>query len=206
MKVESRSEHPMSDADARAATGQGWEDWYRLLDERGGPSVGRRAITDGLMKENGLVAWWAQTIAVEYERVRQVHEKDGRPKGYYICVTKTIAAPPERVFDAFGDAATMRAWLGDGAKADFTEGGTFSTVDGNRGRYTKLARPKTLRFSWEDEDPAKASMVELKLTPNGAKCGLVLNHERIQTRAHADGLRAAWGGAIDTLKRTLESA
>lgn len=204
MNVESKSEHPMTDADAAAATGKAWEDWYRLLDASGGPTPGRRAITDRLMKEHNLAPWWAQTIAVEYERARGLREKDGRPKGYAICVTKTIAAPAERVFDAFGDAAVMGEWLGPGAKAEFQEGGTFSTGDGNRGSYTKVARPKTLRFSWEADDPADLSTVELKLTPNGAKCGLVLNHERIQTRAHADGLRAAWSAAIDRLKRVLE--
>src|SRR5215204_610740 len=205
MNVESKSEHPMTDPDVKSTTGKRFEDWFRLLDKSGGPAAGRRALTERLMKEHGLVAWWAQTIAVEYERARAVNEKDGRTKGYSICVTKTIATTPDRVFDAFGDATLMRDWFGKGAKADFTEGGAFATADGNRGCYTKLARPKTLRFSWDDHDPAAGSTVELKLTPNGAKCGLVLNHERIQTRAHADGLRAAWGAAIAKLKETLEA-
>lgn len=205
MRVDSKSEHSMADADVKAATGKAWEDWFRLLDTAGGTAPGRRAITDSLMKEHGLEAWWAQTIAVEYERARSVHEKDGRPKGYSICVTKTIAATPERIFDAFGDSTLMETWMGKGAKADFKEGGAFSTADGNRGRYTKLSRPKTLRVVWEDHDPAMASTVELKLTPTGAKCGLVLNHERIQTRAHADGLRAAWISAIEKLKQKLEA-
>jgi uncharacterized protein YndB with AHSA1/START domain len=205
MNVEVKSEHPMTDAGATAATGKPFEVWYSVLDASGGTAAGRRAITERLMKEHGLAPWWAQTLAVEYERARGVHEKDGRPKGYAICVTKTVAAPPEKVFDAFGDPAVMREWLGAGATAEFKEGGAFSTSDGNRGRYTKVARPKTLRFSWEDGDPAGASTVELKLTPNGAKCGLVLNHERIQSRAHADGLRAAWGASIERLKRLLET-
>jgi uncharacterized protein YndB with AHSA1/START domain len=205
MKVDVKSEHPMADADAKAATGKGWEDWYRVIDASGGPAAGRRAITERLMKEHGLAPWWAQTVAVEYERARGVYEKDGRPKGYAICVTKTVVAPPEKVFDAFGDPAVMCEWLGADATAEFSEGGAFSTGDGNRGRYTKVTRPKTLRFSWEADDPAVASAVELKLTPNGGKCGLVLNHERIQTRAQADGLRAAWGAAIEKLKRVLEA-
>ena len=204
MKVVSKSEHPMADADVKAATGKVWKDWYRLLDTEGGPAPGRRAITDRLMKDHGLDAWWAQTIAVEYERAKALHEKDGRPKGYSICVTKTITTTPERVFDAFGNAAVMQTWFGD-AKADFKEGGTFATTDGNRGTYTKVARPKTLRFIWEDDDPKAASTVELKLMPNGKKVGLVLNHERIQTRPHADGLRAAWVAAIEKLKQTLEA-
>ena len=206
MIVESKSEHPMADADVKSTTGKSFDAWFRLLDSAGGPAPGRKALTERLMKEHGLAAWWAQTIAVEYERARAVHEKDGRPKGYAICVTKTIATSPDRVFDAFGDPTIMSEWLGKGAKAKLEEGGAFSTADGNRGRYTKISRPKTLRFVWEDDDPSAASTVELKLTPSGAKCGLVLNHERIQTRAHADGLRAAWGSAIDKLKRTLEAS
>jgi uncharacterized protein YndB with AHSA1/START domain len=204
MKVVSKSEHPLADADVKAATGQVWRDWYRILDDAGGPDAGRRAVTDRLMKDHGLEAWWAQTIAVEYERAKALHEKDGRPKGYSICVTKTIATTPERVFNAFGDPDVMRTWFGD-ATTDFKEGGSFSTKDGNRGKYTKVARPKTLRFVWDDDDPAAASTVELKLMPNGKKVGLVLNHERIQTRAHADGLRAAWVAAIEKLKQALEA-
>jgi len=123
----------MADADVKTTTGKPWEEWYRLLDASGGPSPGRRAITDQLMKEHGLAAWWAQTIAVEYERARAIHEKDGRPKGYAICVTKTITAPAERIFDAFGDARMLGAWLGQGAQADFKEGGAFSTADGIAG-------------------------------------------------------------------------
>jgi len=204
MKVVPKSEHAMADADAKAATGKAWKDWYRLLDEAGGPGEGRRAITEHLMKQHGLEAWWAQTIAVEYERAKAVHERDGRPKGYSICVTKTIYTTAERVFDAFGNPTVMRAWFGD-AEIDFREGGAFTDADGNRGKYTKVARPKTLRFVWQDDDPAAESTVELKLMPNGKKVGLVLNHERIQSRAHADGLRAAWIAAIEKLKQTLES-
>ena len=68
-----------------------------------------------------------------------------------------------------------------------------------------MSRPKTLRFVWDDDDPGNTSTVELKLTPNGAKCGLVLNHERIQSRAHADGLRAGWIPVIERLKAVLEA-
>ena len=205
MRVEPKSEHPMSDDEARRATGRGWKEWYAMLDAAGGTAPGRRAITDSLMKEHALKPWWAQTIAVEYETAKALREKDGRPKGYAICVTKTIVAPAERVFDAFGSPKSLAAWLGDGARVSFAEGGALETGDGNRAVFTKIARPKTLRFTWEDADPALASTVELKLTEKDGKTGLVLNHERIQTRPLADGLRAAWGGAIERLKKTLEA-
>jgi uncharacterized protein YndB with AHSA1/START domain len=204
MKVSATPEFPMSAAEARARTGRDWDAWYALLDAAGGAAPGRRAITESLARDHALEPWWAQTIAVEYERARGVHEKDGRPKGYFICVTKTIGAPAEAVFDAFSTQKGIGSWLGGGAEVDFKEGGRFSTADGNRGTFTKIARPKTLRFVWDDADPALASQVEVKLTPKGEKTAFLLNHERIQTRALADGLRAAWGEAVDRLKRHLE--
>jgi uncharacterized protein YndB with AHSA1/START domain len=204
MRVEARSEHPMTDIEARARTGKTWHEWYAFLDEALGTGAGRRTTTELLMKGQQLDAWWAQTIAVEYEAARGLREKDGRLKGYSICVTKTIAAPAEAVFDAFGDEEALGVWLGNGATVSFVEQGKFATADGNRGTFTKIARPKTLRFAWDDADPRLASTVEVKLAPSGKKCGLVLNHERIQTRALADGLRSAWGGALDRLKRLLE--
>ena len=36
------------------------------------------------------------------------------------------------------------------------------------------------------------------------RTGITLTHNRIQTRAEADGLRAAWGTAFDRLKSVLE--
>jgi uncharacterized protein YndB with AHSA1/START domain len=205
MHIEAKPDVAMAGDALRERSGRDWPEWYALLDGAGGPGAGRRALTDLLMKEHGLEAWWATTVAVEYERARAVNEKDGRPKGYAICVTKTIAAAPERVFDAFGDTGALATWMGAGARAEFKEGGAFSTADGNRGSYGKITRPKKLRFTWENDDPALTSTVEVLLSPKGEKCALVLNHERIQTRALADGLRAAWGSAIDRLKTQLEA-
>ena len=130
----------------------------------------------------------------------QVHLKDGRPKGYFICVTKTIAAPAEQVFDAFTDAKQLSAWLGSGASATFKDGGTFATADGNKGTYVKANRPRKLKFTWDDGDPAMVSQCELALTPKEDKTAFLLNHDRIPTRAMADGLRAAWARAVDRLK------
>ena len=204
MKVEPRSEQSMSADNVRSSTGRDLTEWFDLLDASGGPGPGRRALTDRLISGHGLSPWGAQTIVVESEGARAPREKDGRPKGYAICVTKTLAAPAERVFEAFGDSAALGQWFGDGAKAAFKEGGELTDAHGCRCTYVKLAPPKTLRLAWVDADPALASQVEVKLAPKGDKTGLVLNHERIQSRELADGLRAAWGAAIERLKTHLE--
>ena len=204
MKVDAKSDHPVDDAGVKQATGKSWDAWFKLVDGLDGAKLGRRAVTEALMVDHGLAAWWAQTIAVNWEASRKVHLKDGRPKGYFICVTKTIAAPAERIFDAFGDAKQLSAWLGAGATASFKEGGTFATGDGNRGTYLKLTKPKKLKFTWDDGDATMVSSIELQLTPKGEKTAFLLNHDRIPTRAMADGLRAAWAGAVDRLKKLME--
>ena len=202
VKVELKSDNPM-DAVQRE-TGKSWEGWFKEADSLKGAELGRKALTESLIQNHKLAPWWAQTIAVDYETARKIHLKDGRAKGYFICVTKTIAAPAERIFDAFGDPKLLSAWLGDGATASFSEGGTFTTKDGNTGRYLKITRPKKLKFTWDDGDPALVSQCELALTPKGEKCAFLLNHDRIPTRPLADGLRAGWAEAVNRLKALLE--
>ena len=81
----------------------------------------------------------------------------------------------------------------------------FATSDGNRGTYVRITRPKKLKLTWDDGDAALASSIELQLTPRGEKTAFLLNHDRIPTRAMADGLRAAWAGAVERLKQLMES-
>jgi uncharacterized protein YndB with AHSA1/START domain len=205
MKVEARSDNPMGEADVKRETGKSWDAWFKVVDDMDGAALGRKAVTEALVRDHGLAPWWAQTVAVDWEGARKVHLKDGRPKGYFICVTKTIAAPAERIFDAFGDAKQLSAWLGSGATASFKEGGAFSTGDGNHGTYLKITKPKKLKLTWDDGDPAAVSSIEVILTPKGEKTAFLLNHDRIPTRPLADGLRAAWAGAVDRLKKLMEA-
>ena len=63
---------------------------------------------------------------MEYDKSRGVTEKDCRPRGYNICVTKTIAADPGRVYGALLE---KRAWLGEKSQAELQEGGAFDDGD-----------------------------------------------------------------------------
>ena len=54
------------------------------------------------MTEQKVEPWWSATIVSEYEIARGDFAKDGKPKGYSICPTKSIKAsandctPPSR--------------------------------------------------------------------------------------------------------------
>jgi uncharacterized protein YndB with AHSA1/START domain len=205
MKVNTESQHPMSDESVKSATGKSWKEWFSILDKRGGTPQGRRAIGDFLYKECKLDPWWCATINVEYEAARGVVEKDGRAKGYVICATKTIAAPLDRAFAAWSTAESLNRWFGSKNKADVVEGGAYSNSDGDKGVFKRVRKNKDLRFTWENPAHTPGTMVDVVFQDKGkGKIGVMVTHDRIQTRAEADGLREAWGQALDKLKTWLE--
>lgn len=203
MKVNYQPDQPLTNEACKAATGKTMDEWYAVLDGIDALKKGRRDTTVFLRDDQKVDLWWCTTIAVEYEAARGQKEKDGRGKGYNICSTKTIAASPEKVYGAWVDAGQLSKWLGDGAKIDLSEGGGFETADGNNAVFKRIRENKDLRFTWKGENDE--SLVDMSVADKGGKTYLLINHDRIQTKAEADGLRNAWADAVHKLKALLEA-
>jgi uncharacterized protein YndB with AHSA1/START domain len=205
MQVKLASQHSLTRESVKAATGKQWDEWFALLDKRGGVSQGRRTINDFLYKECKLDPWWCATINVAYEAARGVQERDGRPKGYTICVTKTIAAPVDKAYDAWASASALDHWFSQKNKADVVDGGQYSNHDGDKGFYKRVRKNKDLRFTWENAAHGSPTIVDVVFQDKGkAKTAVMITHDRLQSREAADGLREAWGQALDRLKAALE--
>ncbi|OGT58415.1 MAG: hypothetical protein A3E01_19500 [Gammaproteobacteria bacterium RIFCSPHIGHO2_12_FULL_63_22] len=204
MKIELRAEKKVDDATAKADTGKTLSEWFKVLDSFGGPAKGRREIGSHLNDTYKLDPWWSTTLNIEYEAAHKLIEKDGKPKGYMICATKTIKATPEQCYAAFASASALDAWLGPKNKLDMKEGGLLENADGNRATIRKFNPGKTIRMTWQQADAATDTPVEVKFQPSGAKTTVMVMHDRLQGREQADGLRRAWGGALDALKAVLE--
>src|SRR5689334_7154284 len=101
MKVTIQSQFPFTDEACKAATGKTISEWNAVLEAFGGLPKGRRDLTQHLYTEYKMDLWWATTITVEYEALKGQKEKDGLLKGYFICSTKTITAPVEKVYKAW---------------------------------------------------------------------------------------------------------
>ena len=206
MKCELKSDFPVSDDAAKKATGKTLADWYKLIDAAGGAKLGRRAINSMLYSDHGVDAWWATTIAVEYEKHRDIRKKDGLYEGYFICSTKVINAEPAKVYQAWTDPGLLAKWFGEGSKADAQDGGSYQNKDGDRGNYLRVRENKDLRFTWENPAGSAPTQVDVSFEDKGkGKTGILVNHTRIQTRAEADGLRSGWSAALDKLKSLLEA-
>jgi uncharacterized protein YndB with AHSA1/START domain len=200
MKIELKADNELTDAACQAATGQTLSHWISAIEAR--PELrGKRRDTVGmwLYPEMGKNIWWATTAWVEFERKNGIVQKDGRAEGYNICVTKTINAPVEKVFAAWtsGDLA----WFGDSPR--LSEDKSFEDSNGNRATAMRVRENKDLRYKWSAGMPE--TTFDVTFSDNGkGGTGLMLNHNRIQTREEADGLRRAWGEAFNRLKAALE--
>ena len=204
MQIELRPEQAYDEASARKATGKSLGDWFAVLDEAGGPSIGRRDLGQLLLATHKVAPWWSSTILGLYEAAHGLCEKDGRLKGYTICSTKSMKASPADCYALFGSAAALDRWLGPGHSLSLEEGGSLRNGDGNAATFRKITPGKSIRMLWQQPGIGEDTPVEIKFAPSGAGTTVMITHERLQTREEADGLRAAWGAALERLKPLVE--
>jgi uncharacterized protein YndB with AHSA1/START domain len=202
MNIELKSEYELTDAACKEATGQTLSHWIAAIEAKPELKGKRRdAVNMWLYPEMGKNLWWATTSWVEFERKHGIVQKDGRIEGYNICVTKTINAPIEKVFAAWtsGDLA----WFGDSAR--LLDDKSIEDANSNRATALRLRENKDLRYGWKAGCGCDETQFDVAFTDNGkGGTGLMLNHNRIQTRDESDGLRRAWGDAFNRLKSALE--
>jgi uncharacterized protein YndB with AHSA1/START domain len=203
MNIELKSDFPLTDEACKQATGKSFGEWYAVLDEQFGPNQGRRPLTNHLYNELKVDIWWCSAIVSGYEAHHGIKEKDGRAKGYFICSTKTLNAPLEKVYAAWASQDALRGWLSDDVKAEVKDGGQFASGSA-KGEFKRVRENKDLRLAWVGPS-GDESIVDVQLSDKGkGKTGLLVNHDRLQTREEADGMRRAWGEALDRLKAKLE--
>jgi uncharacterized protein YndB with AHSA1/START domain len=204
MKVERKADHAVSESSCKSVTGKSLAEWFKALDRHGGVALGRRTLSKWIEHEHDVELWWATTITNEYEIARGDLAKDGKPKGYSICPTKSIEASPKDCFAAFATSKALNAWYGPKNVIDLRDGGQWRNADGNRATFKKLNPGKNIRFVAEDDALTWPTPVEIKFDGSGEKCTVMVAIERLQTRAEADGYRRAWGEALERLKAFVE--
>lgn len=204
MKVNNKPTFPVSGDACAQATGKTLTEWFKELDKIDGLEQGRRACVRHI---NGFKAdpWWPTTIYVEYERHHGVTKSDGLPEGYSICATKTIKAPVDKVFKAWTDPQMFSEVFGDDPRQEVKEGGTLTCKAGTKARFTRVRHNKDLRFTWEHNGITAQITIDVQFNENKGNCLMNVMPSRVQTRGEADGLRAAWGEALNRLKAICEN-
>jgi uncharacterized protein YndB with AHSA1/START domain len=135
-------------------------------------------------------------------------------------LSRSFAAPRERVFRAFTAPTQLARWWGPkgftvpACTLDVRPGGAWRTVmrspEGKdhivSGVYREIAPPERLVFTWAwEEDGARGHetvvTIELSETPGGTR--LELTHERFETEDSLDRHRHGWSSCLDCLEQAL---
>lgn len=181
----STASEPPSSAALRRSTGRDRGEWFALLDTWGAAGRGYREMADWLTGEHGVSDWWAQKLIVEYEQARGLRAPGVRPGGTFtVSASKTLAAPAERVFDAFFDTQVRERWLPGVAM------------------HERTSQPgRSARFDWEDG----ATRLSVAVIATGdARSQVAVEHERLPDAEAAAARKAFWRERLAALKALLE--
>jgi uncharacterized protein YndB with AHSA1/START domain len=129
--------------------------------------------------------------------------------------SRQIKAPPERIFDAWLDAAEARAFLFASrvsepvdSEIDACVGGRFRIVRRSNGKdieysgeYLEIDRPRRLVFSlYVEEYAQRDDCVVVEIAPVEQESLLVVTHElSLQSLAERGRIQAGWAAALDRL-------
>ena len=176
----------VSDESIRERTGRGWEEWFDALDEWGAPDRPRRDIARWVAEQLTIepLGWNAQAITMSYERARRGRAVGEHPDGFRAGVTKTVAVPVDRLFDAFVDAAERTRWIADGQLRERT-----------------ATRPKTAHFDWGD-GPSRVHVTFV--AKDAEKSTATISHERLADAKERDRMKRYWNERTDALQKELE--
>lgn len=140
-----------------------------------------------------------------------------------VTVTRRIAAPPERVFQAFVDPELLVQWQFPSrsvrmevAAFEARPGGRYrfhfhvedGGVDVVGGRFLELAPPKRLVFTWTwdttDRDGGVETQVSVDLSPDGGGTRVTVTHERLPSASSRRRHEQGWTGALGHLAELVE--
>jgi uncharacterized protein YndB with AHSA1/START domain len=133
-----------------------------------------------------------------------------------ITISRTVAASPDRVFEAWTDVAQLARWwwpqlAGTSYDVDAREGGGYrihSPAIGITawGRYTDVDRPRRLAFTWNWEGEGETDVgsvvddVVVTFEPAGEGTLVTVAHTSV---AHLEdgGAEQGWNDVLDRLVR-----
>ena len=175
-----------SDEKIRERTGRGWEEWFGMLDEWGAADRTHRETARWVAEQQNRapLAWNVQAVVSSYERARGLRAEGEKDDGFAVTVSRTVAAPVERLYDAVVELSQRRQWLPDGELSERT-----------------ATRPRSARFDRGDG----RSRVNLTFLAKGeSKSTVALEHRRLADAEEAQRMKAFWKERLDALKGTVE--
>jgi uncharacterized protein YndB with AHSA1/START domain len=113
-------------------------------------------------------------------------------------VSRVVPFPIEKVWQHLNTSAGSEALLGKGAELG-TKGEPWHSVDGAYGVVRSYHPMEQMRLTWHAGEDAPATLVDLRLTPEGGYTRLDLRHEHLDDAALGQRMPQHWGEALARL-------
>lgn len=174
-------QHP--DAQVHAKTGRGWDDWVTAIDAGPGRNVGHTAIAEWV-REQGVDAWWAQSVTVGYERITGLRLPGQMPDGTFsVSRSRVLAMPPEEVRELVMDDVSRR---------DLLPGFTLEL----------LSKPtvKVPRFAFHAGDEPIGRLAFAMDAASGNRTNLTVTHSALPSLEEGEHWKAFWREWLDAVE------
>lgn len=191
-----------SDDAVRAATGRGWDAWFRRLDDAGARTMDHKAIVARLRDHEGLDdGWWQQAVTVAYEKARGLRAAVGETAdaGFQVGAQKTVGLPAEAAWAWLTRSPGPHAWLGPVDGLTLEPGATYACEDGAEGEVRSVRPGERLRLTWLPPGWEASTTVQVTVTPKGERCTVGFHQERLPGPDAREAMKARWRGVLARL-------
>ena len=179
----------MSDEAVAAATGRTWVQWVQALDTLEAHKLAHKPLAELLHREFQAGDWWAQMVAVGYERIKGNRVKNQKADGFSVSASKSIAAPVATVYQAIADQRRRKAWLGS----------DWALRTSQENKSLRLDGP--VLEGMAGQEGIAVLMVYAK---GDAKTTLTVEHNKLASAERHAHWKAFWSDALARLKQKLE--
>ena len=171
----------ISDTKVKEATGRNWMGWFVILNLMEATSIPHKQVAKQLKEKHGAPSWWAQMIAVEYERARGGRKKNERAGGTYaVNVTKVMPVALSKLFAKA--TAAYKDWFPPGAFAE-----------------TSKTKDKYWRGTWKTGRKLEFGFY----AKSEGKSSIALEIGKLPSPLEVEQERAAWKKAMEKLSALL---
>ncbi|MDH3681855.1 MAG: hypothetical protein OEV40_18105 [Acidimicrobiia bacterium] len=178
----------VTDGAVREATGRGWDEWCRMIDEWPERAEGHAAMAARLGRDHLASGWWAQTVIVGYERIRGLRTKYLRADGSFAgSVTRTVEADADRLRTDLLDPAGREAIAARAAD----ELGRPIGVE-----LRSKPSSKTIRLAIHPD--GGTALLSITEQPDG-RVRVAVQHESLPSTVAVETWKAFWARWLDTV-------
>jgi hypothetical protein len=195
----------VSDKVLKKHTGKIWKEWLQILNKAGAKHWNHQEIVAFLKTKHKQSTWWRQVVANGFEVSTGKRIAGQSLKGTYSAtITKSVGVDHKIAWKWICSLDGVNVWLRPMSPLKIKTGETFEIEGGIFGEIRTLKAPQRIRFSWQDLDWDKATVVQLNVFKRDKnKCLLVLSHEGLKTARQKAEMHARWRQTIEEIAQNL---